>query len=90
LFFYFPDEEERRRRRQGNYIAKDALNLSDYGHRWKRGPLPSYASYDTGEFKIVCEGCQKFGGKTQTHKNSSKNSYFRPQVSKLYEGNGQT
>ena len=48
-------------------MAEDALNLSDYGHRLKRAPLPSYASYDTGEFKIVCQDCQKFGGKTQTH-----------------------
>ena len=60
FFFYFPEEEERRRRREGNYMAEDALNLSDYGYRWKRGPVPSYASYETGEFKIVCQGCQQF------------------------------
>jgi len=41
------EEEERRRRRQGNYIAEDALNLSEYDHRWKRGSVASYANYDT-------------------------------------------
>jgi len=67
FFFHFPEEEERQRRRQGTSIAEEALNLSDYGRRWKRAPLPSYASYDTGEFKIMCQSCQKFQGKTQTH-----------------------
>jgi hypothetical protein len=56
-FVHFPEEEERRRRRQAkgqeNYLAGDTLKLSEYGHKWKRPPLPSYASYDTGAFEAV-------------------------------------
>jgi hypothetical protein len=66
VFFFFPEDEERRRRRQSNYIAEDALNLSDYGYGIKRSSVPSYASYDTGESKIMCQGYQNFGEKTQT------------------------
>lgn len=55
--FKFPVEEERRRRRQAkgqeNYVAGDTLKLSDYGYPWKRTPLPSSASYDTGAFGTV-------------------------------------
>jgi len=50
VFFYFPEEEWRRRRRQINYIAEDALKLSDYnyGCRWERDFVPFYSSYETG------------------------------------------
>jgi hypothetical protein len=56
-FAHFSEEVERRRRRQAkgqeNFLAGDTLKLSEYGCQWKRAPLPSYTSYDTGKFGII-------------------------------------
>jgi hypothetical protein len=66
-FFHFPGEEERRRRRQAkghdNFVAGDTLKLSDYGYPWKRTPLPSSTSYDTGAFGIVFTLPENWGKK---------------------------
>jgi hypothetical protein len=76
--FEFPKEEERRRIRQGNYIAEDALKISDYWYRWNRVYVTSYIRYDAGQFNIMYKVCQKFREKDRHTYNISKNSYFQP------------